>query len=77
MFIALIAPTTSLKFSHDSERKYFVRVDTGNVPRYKFLFSKIGQIGYVTRDVNKPLIQYCSVKYRCLVNKYVTEALQL
>ena len=54
MFVALIARTTSLKFLHDSQRKYFVPVDIGNVPKYKILFSKTGQIGYVTRAVNKP-----------------------
>ena len=56
LFIASIHRTTSLKFVHDSQRKYFVSVDIGNVPRYKILLSKMGQIGYVTRAVNKPLL---------------------
>ena len=30
-------------------------VDIGYVPRYKILLSESGQIGYVTRAVNKPL----------------------
>ena len=55
LFIALIARTTSLIFILDSQRKYFVSVDIGNVPRYKILFSKRGEIGYVTRAVKKPL----------------------
>ena len=30
-------------------------VDIENVPGYKVLLRKVGQIGYVTRAVNKPL----------------------
>ena len=33
-------------------------MDIENVPRYKILLGKRGQIGYVTKAVNKPLMTY-------------------
>ena len=44
LFTALISRTTSQKIIHDSQWKYFVSVDIGNVPRYKILFSKRGKL---------------------------------